>query len=93
MLDFSLVLSNVTAFNAGSGNTSISVRAATTLNGTYSEITSMTISTNPAGNGGGIYPLPYFAGPFVKIGFGTAVTGSAANANIDLILYNEVGST
>lgn len=85
-----LVMSNVTSWNAGAGNASITVRTGAssekdTTPTSFADIQSMTISTTPLL---GAYVMPYACGPWLKVGFGTAVTGTATN-NIDVIVSSE----
>lgn len=83
-----LVASAITGWNAGANNTGITIRGGLSATDSHADITSMTISTHTIK---GVYPMPYAGLPYMSIGFGTAVTGSAANT-IDVVVYNEVGS-
>jgi hypothetical protein len=80
-----VVASAMTGFNAGSGNASVSVRCGLSLTDTHVDVTSGNISTQTIK---GLYNLPVTATtPFMSIGFGTAVTGSATN-NMDVIVFS-----
>jgi len=70
--------SGTTAFNAGTGNISFFLRGSITSSATAFRILSATIATDISG---GCYNWPVNVNgfPYVKVEFGTAVTGSASN--------------
>jgi len=78
-----LVVSGLTGFNAGAGNTTIDVRGGLSATDTHATITSCVVATMTIK---GVYPLPYPGLDHMSIGFGTAVTGTASNT-IDVIVY------
>lgn len=87
-----MVVSAATGWNAGSGNASISVRTCAQSNFTttaptgFTDLPSMSVSTTPLLAS---YVLPYSVGGWMQLGFGTAVTGSTAANNIDVIVLSE----
>lgn len=83
-----LIVSNPTSFQAAAGNSAYFIRGGLSLTDTHGPIASCTVTTETAK---GIYFMPTNGVPFMSIGFGTAVCGTAANT-IDLVVYNEVGS-
>lgn len=80
-----LIMSGMVNFNAGTGNASIAIRGGLSATDTHADITSMSVATHTAK---GVYPMPYPGLPHMSVGFGTAVTGSAAN-EVDVIIYTD----
>jgi hypothetical protein len=79
-----LVASLVTNFNAGTNNTTISIRGGLSATDTHADMTSMSVATHTAK---GVYPMPYAGLHYMSVGFATAVTGGAANT-IDVVVYD-----
>lgn len=82
-----IVASAMVDYNAGTNNANITMRGGLSTTDTHVDIQSCLIATHTAK---GVYPMPYPGLPYMSIGFGTAVTGSAANS-IDVILYSKGG--
>lgn len=79
-----VAVSAMTGWNAGTTNASISVRCGLSATDTHVDVTSGNISTMSIK---GLYNLPVTTTtPWMSIGFGTAVTGSATN-NLDVIVF------
>ena len=81
-----LVVSASTNYNAGAGNATFQIRGGLSATDDHVTLTSMTIATITAK---GAYPMPYAGLPFMSIGFGTAVTGGAANT-VDVVVYDNI---
>jgi hypothetical protein len=80
-----LVLSAMTGWNAGTTNASVSVRCGLSATDTHVDVTSGNVSTMSIK---GLYNVPVTATtPWMSIGFGTAVTGSATNS-CDVIVFS-----
>lgn len=77
-----LVVSNMTAFNAGTGNATINLMGGLSSSGNFARIPSATVATHTSL---GIYNMANPGMPYLKVEFGTAVTGSAA-MTIDAVL-------
>lgn len=80
-----LVVSNMTNYNAGVGNATINLLGAVEGSGVYSAIPSATVATHISH---GCYVMPNPGMPWLKVQFGTAVTGTGANT-IDLIVGDD----
>lgn len=78
-----LCVSNVTGFNAAAGNTTIQVRHGSDDVNTHVLMTSVATETVK-----GVYELTNTGLHYMSVGFGTACTGSAANQNIDIVVYS-----
>lgn len=87
--DIKLHLSALTGFNAGAGNTVISIRGGVNSTGTHVALTSMAVTTETIQN---IYHFDRVATPYVSIGFNTAITGTASQIVATLITYDNTGS-
>jgi hypothetical protein len=82
-----IIASALTAYNAGTGNATIQLRAGLSTTDTHGIIQSCTIATAAVDKG--VYPMPYpVPTNYMSVGFGTAVTGSAANT-IDVAVFTE----
>lgn len=79
-----LVVSNITAFNAGAGNATIQVRHGASADLATSIMTS--VATECAN---GIYELTNVGLHYMKIGFGTAPSGSATG-NVEIVVYEDI---
>lgn len=79
-----LIPSATTNWNAGTGNGTITIRGGLSTTDTHADIQSMSVATITAKS---VIPMPYAGLPNMSIGFGTAVTGGAANT-IDVIVYS-----
>lgn len=91
-----MIVSAMTGYNAGVGNAIIELRAGLSDTDTHVPIQpadgtsfSSVVNTFTAKS---VYMMPTMGLPYMSVGFGTAVTGSAANT-IDIVVYNEVGSS
>lgn len=80
-----LVLSSMTGWNAGTGNASVSVRCGLSSTDSHVDVSSGNVGTITSK---GLYQVPVTATtPYMSIGFGTAVTGSATN-NCDVVIFS-----
>lgn len=70
-----VILSAMTGYNAGTGNATVNLMGSFSLTGNYARIPSATVATHTSL---GIIPMANPGMPFLKVEFGTAVTGSAA---------------
>lgn len=82
-----MVVSATTAWNAGVGNASITVRAGLSETDTHADLASMSISTQTAKSA---FNLPYAGTPWMSLGLGTACTGSTAANGIDVIVFEDI---
>ena len=81
-----VVASAMTNYNAGTGNASIFLQGNySNVTGTFARIPSATIATMSIKS---IIPMANPGMPWLKVEFGTAVTGGAANT-IDLIVCDD----
>lgn len=81
-----IIASATTNYNAGTGNATFQLRSGLSATDDHATITSCTVATITAK---GVYPMPYpVPTEFMSVGFGTAVTGSAANT-IDVAVFWE----
>lgn len=81
-----IVASLTTNYNVGTGNATFQLRAGLSATDEHATITSCTVATITAK---GVYPMPYpVPTNYMSVGFGTAVTGSAANT-IDVAVFTE----
>lgn len=87
--EIKLYLSAITGFNAGAGNTGISIRGWHSSGTTHVALTSMTVTTETIQN---VYHFDRTATPFISIGFGTATTGSASQVVAQVVTYDNIGS-
>lgn len=96
-----LSVSNVTAWNAGAGNTTINILGSdtdqkftsvlgTSVSASFYALTSMTITTQTAG---AIYPMTNNATAWVKVQLGTAPTGTTTNAGFINLIVEHDGAT
>jgi hypothetical protein len=97
-----LIMSNMTGFMPGTGNTTIRVQAdinssAVNLNGNNNNFNSfgpegdLTKSRIQTETVKGIYPLTFIGAPYMAIRFASGVTGTASNI-VEVLTYYEVGS-